>query len=472
MSAYSSLTFRPYHGSGSPAAVFAAAAVAWMAVVAACAQPPAGDGKDDLRSPTPPSTGEREPRRVRFATGVLIDWSVPLVEMEAIVVLRQGALELFACSPQTREHESILCVRARPRDVFHAMGLIGLESGNPIRYDAEKNVWHPPAGAKLSLRVEYQAEGKTHIVPASEWLVDVETKKTPKSLEWIFSGSRTFGSGRFGADADGTVVCVVDFDTALIAAAGLHSAENESLWLVARTDRIPPVGTPCKLLISAARTPAIVVDLMPGGVFILRRNGKQTTPQELAGLLERGSAGQDRVQLTIEPAEGVPDDAVDRCIDALVKAGIQRSVVEVRRDSVTKEETPSTSTNPMIERSSSLIPPPECMEPTHHLWHQHAWARTMWHRDAWARTMWHRLPAGETLRQGARSPVAPATRRWTSAGSLYNRATQQWHRRPAGGLMRFDLYRFGPGDLGLRQHHLQHARAARGRNGVGVDLGR
>src|ERR1043166_8218583 len=43
-----------------------------------------------------------------FQPGVRIDWEQKAVEIDARVVLREGPLELFACSPQTKEHESIL----------------------------------------------------------------------------------------------------------------------------------------------------------------------------------------------------------------------------------------------------------------------------------------------------------------------------------------------------------------------------
>lgn len=63
--------------------------------------------------------------------------------------------------------------------------------------------------------------------------------------------------GRFGADVEGTVVCVVDFDTALIGVGGLHSADDEQLWLRANPKTIPPRGTKCRLIIAAAEASAV-----------------------------------------------------------------------------------------------------------------------------------------------------------------------------------------------------------------------
>lgn len=189
----------------------------------------------------------------KFAPGVRIDWRRRVVEVDAVVVLRKGPLELLACSPKTREYESILAVSARPMHIFQAMGLIGLEPGSPVRYDEKHDRWLAPTGETLQLRVRYRQKDVERTVPVEHWLLDVKHGRPPKSLKWVFAGSRTLKSGRFGADVDGTVVCVVDFETALISPGARHSADNEALWLAANTKAIPPTGTTCTLLIRSAK---------------------------------------------------------------------------------------------------------------------------------------------------------------------------------------------------------------------------
>lgn len=188
----------------------------------------------------------------KFAPGVRIDWKNRRIEVDAKIVFRQGPLELLACSPKTREHESILSVAARPMHIFQAMGLIGLEPGSPASYDEQKNQWQAPRGEALSLLVRYQLDGKTHTITPRSWMREVKTRKPPKHIPWVFAGSQSVADGRFGADFDGTIVCVVDFETALICPGVLHSADNDALWLEADPDAIPPLKTPCTLLIESA----------------------------------------------------------------------------------------------------------------------------------------------------------------------------------------------------------------------------
>ncbi len=227
-----------------------------------------GGGFGDPQPAVPnPKSEIRKPRD--YAPGVRIDWGRQVVEVDAVVVLREGPLELLACSPNTREHESILVVQARPIHIYQAMGLIGLQPGSPVRYDPNTSRSYAPTGESLDLRVRYRQRSIEKTVKAEQWLLDNERGQLPKSVEWVFAGSRTLDDGRFGADQDGTVVCVVDFATALITVGSLHTADNEFLWLSANTTVIPPIGTHCTLLIRSAteRTFAIVLDVAADGTL-------------------------------------------------------------------------------------------------------------------------------------------------------------------------------------------------------------
>ena len=186
-----------------------------------------------------------------FAPGVRIDWPRKAVEVEARVVLREGPLELVLCTVGSKEHESILATAAKPRDIFQAMGLIGLEPGKPVRWDESGKKLLPPEGQKLSLNVHYTADGREVSHPVEKWLMTGAGKPVQAALTWVFSGSRVGDEGRLGADAEGTIICVVDFETAVISVGGLHAADDEQLWLRANPQTIPDRGAACRLTIAA-----------------------------------------------------------------------------------------------------------------------------------------------------------------------------------------------------------------------------
>ncbi len=200
-----------------------------------------------------PSGDQDRPRRVEFAPGVTIDWLRLQVEVAGRVVLREGLLELFACSPHTREHESIVAVAARPLHIHQALGLIGLDPGQPVTYNENEDRRVPPSGDRLEIEVRYREGDRDRTVNIWEWMADADAGAAVAPRDWVFCGSRTYPGGVFGADAEGTIICVVDFDSALVALSEAHSADNALLWVAARGDRIPPAGTPCTLLIRAAK---------------------------------------------------------------------------------------------------------------------------------------------------------------------------------------------------------------------------
>ncbi|MCH8147672.1 MAG: hypothetical protein IH987_06705 [Planctomycetes bacterium] len=263
-----------------------------------------------------------------FSDGIWIDWLHREVALEAKVVLRKGPLELLACSPDTREHESILVVLARPRDIYHAMGLIGLEPGSPVRFDSQKQHVLPPTGESLQLRIRYEEDGKERTVPASTWLRSPSLEKRIANVPWVFAGSHSTSDGRFAGDAEGTIVTLVDFESALIAVGALHTADNDALWLEAVTDAIPPVGTPCRLMISAALR-RLEVDLMPDGS--LRLDGSAVKVDEIVRRYRKVSAAGRAVQVLVRPILRTPPDVIQATVDRLEKAGLSRKNFRVQK---------------------------------------------------------------------------------------------------------------------------------------------
>ncbi len=220
--------------------------------------------------PEPTSRPATRPttRTAAFQPGVWINWPDRQVQIDATVVMRDGALELFACSPNTREYESILRVNARPWHIYQAMGLIGLRPGAPLGWDEQAQRVIPPTGETVDLFVRYTLGKQTgprrpgpsplatrpssRTVNVCDWMWDENAKRPMARRSWVFAGSIRFDDGTFAADVEGTVVAVVDFASALMALAESHTADNAALWLRPNTDQIPPVGTSCTLIIRPA----------------------------------------------------------------------------------------------------------------------------------------------------------------------------------------------------------------------------
>jgi len=332
--------------------IFLIATLSFSALGAAPPTSQPAEGKFATSQPLGPAGSGRI---VDFAPGVRIDWENLQVELDGQVVLREGLLELFACSPRTREHESVVRVRTRPLYVYQAMGLIGLEPGRPFTYDEAGERWLPPAGQEVVVEVRYRTNAGLSTVNAWDWMMDPQTRQPLPQRPFLFCGSRWYGEDAYGADVDGTVVCVVDFDTALIGLPESHSADDALLWVAPNTDRIPPEGTECTLLIRAAYPPPFIVECGRGDRYriVVRPRATQPEPRlhddwiaidELVTKLRqlrRSSAAQ---VLLLRESPAAARGAAQKLLDALRRAGFEG--VHLERDDPVPTSGPTSSVRP------------------------------------------------------------------------------------------------------------------------------
>lgn len=218
------------------------------------------------------SSANASQRVVQFQPGVRIDWTRHQVELDSEVILREGPLELFACSGGAKAHESIVMLKARPLHIFQALGLLGLQAGRPSWWDEKTRVLHRATGDPVDVLIEWQTSRGTSSAHAYEWMLDLSTDKPLRPTHWVFAGSEKLDDGSFGADLYGTVITVVDFGTSILtivppasasapaasappvppepatAPAGAatdaqHANTADDLSLIPITERIPPLRT-------------------------------------------------------------------------------------------------------------------------------------------------------------------------------------------------------------------------------------
>ncbi len=255
---------------------------------------------------------------VEYAPHLRIDWHKRRVEVDGRVVLREGMLELFACSPHTREHESIVVVEARPLRIYEALGLLGINPGHPIRYDAGGEHWVPAAGDPLRIEVRWRQDGAVRTADIGTWMRDIADDKPVPPGVWRFAGSAREGNGAFVADADGTVICVVDFSSALIALPEMKSADNAALWVRAHTPAIPPVGTPVELWLWPVEPVVMEVVVDADGRVIY--NDQATSMKRLIERLRSFQEDHAFTRVAIRAHAAAPSHLLERVRDAVERA--------------------------------------------------------------------------------------------------------------------------------------------------------
>jgi hypothetical protein len=262
----------------------------------------------------------------RLAPGVWIDWARRTVEVDAHVVLREGALEFLACLAG-KEHESVLRMDAAATHVYMALGLIGLTPGHPpaVRTDGG---YDPPAGDLVEIRVRWTEHGTSRAADGTAWLRRVEHGRVPIERAWFFGGSQTLADGTLSSDRSGVGVAIVDFPDSLLCYSRRYPSRYGALWAEANTPAIPARGTRVRMLLRAARPRARTVLVDARGVISV--DGCVCDVADLADvmLLER-ALEPGRIQVIA--AAGTLNSDVRGLEAALERAGVTAEMYRIER---------------------------------------------------------------------------------------------------------------------------------------------
>ncbi len=295
----------------------------------------------------PPVTSQPAGKVVQFAEGVKIDWGRKQVEVDSEVVLREGLLELLACSKGTKEHESILRIRARPLHVYQALGMLGVEDGQPSRFDEATRTVSPPRGSAVAVMIRVTRDGREVTEDAASWLMPRDAAKKMPAARWYFVAASPLKGERFGADIYGTVATLMPFGTSIVllapsgsiqpptsqpeAVKGVAPDDSEYAntpqdWeLVPDPKRVPAIGTRVTLVIRpAARGLGIRIDRF-GRYWIA---GREASPDDVEAAMRTAGRGT-RAYVEVEPC--TVDDDVTAALAALERGGAERSAIDVRR---------------------------------------------------------------------------------------------------------------------------------------------
>jgi biopolymer transport protein ExbD len=258
---------------------------------------------------------------IRTLPGIVIDTRAREVRLEGQVCLREGGLELLVCSEGTREHESVVVVKAKPSHVSFALAMLGLKEGRP-GFETAGGTFSPPAGDEVDISVRFTIEKKegaaatTEVREAPAWNLMrlAGSEATPiRPLEWVYVG-RQSKEALAAADREGTVVCVSNFPEAVLDVPFESTDVNADLLYAANPDVVPAVGTPAEVVIRPTgrriepRKVEIEVVLRKGEPLAL--DGK---PMDLKALREAVNAAPAEVRSAVIRAD--PDERFGRVME-------------------------------------------------------------------------------------------------------------------------------------------------------------
>lgn len=242
-----------------------------LLVATACTGQPPATQPDTRATPAGPDAPASQPADPlapptsgKGLKGITVNREAGYVDVDATVVLREGEwLELLACTPDSKEHESILTVAARPSHVHLALLMLGTEPGKPLTYEEQEDGYkiHPPRGPEVAVAVVEGEGDDAKVTPANQWVLDQETGKPMPDSMWLFTGSKVDefeGEKIYVADVNGTAITLVSFGDDLLSRnteVTDRSEGSNDAWK-ANTKLIPEVGTKVKLRLTPVKNEA------------------------------------------------------------------------------------------------------------------------------------------------------------------------------------------------------------------------
>lgn len=234
-------------------------------VLAHAEEPKPADGKEAAAKPEEVSPEMKAALEKLKLPGVKINLDEWCVDVDARVCLDDGLLELIACTKDTKEHESIIEIQAKPSHVHTALLLLGARNGSPAMQQAiDKEMTRfrhiMPSGSPVDVHLVWKEEsGQMKERPINEFILKSKGEVIPGEQQedtkpemfpthtFLFAGSMLVpqenGPKVYVCDQSGNVISISTFGDELLCLPGIHEAANEALAWQANGDALPAVDT-------------------------------------------------------------------------------------------------------------------------------------------------------------------------------------------------------------------------------------
>lgn len=210
-------------------------------------------GAASVRETDEPAKPEPERKKAEIKKNIFLETQGDKrrVLVNSVVCNRKTMLEQLLTKKGQKEHEAILSADIDARDLHAVLMVAGAEPGSTVVFQPK---FKAPTGTTIKIFLEYEKDGKKVRVKAQEWIRNLKTKKDLHT-DWVFAGSHLipdpFDKTKPPAYAAnfGDVICISNFDSALLDVPFDSSKDNDDLAFETNTERIPAEKTPVLVIL-------------------------------------------------------------------------------------------------------------------------------------------------------------------------------------------------------------------------------
>ncbi|WP_372367990.1 YdjY domain-containing protein [Candidatus Uabimicrobium sp. HlEnr_7] len=182
--------------------------------------------------------------------GINVNLEQKTIEIDGVVNMNKGLVELLATAPGGKEHESVLKLLCNPSLLHTALLLLGLETGGGGKKQGDNS---PIFGGEMYVYVSWKEKDKNKTFRAEKLVKNARTRKSMASCKWVFTGSRFRKDPRSGksiymANISGVLIATF-YDPDAIVNNPLPERADDTVFY-ANNEILPKKGTAIKVTFS------------------------------------------------------------------------------------------------------------------------------------------------------------------------------------------------------------------------------
>lgn len=178
---------------------------------------------------------------------IKIDAKNRVITVPGKVNMQKGMIELLACGPGGKTHESVLVLDVVPYYLQVSLLLLGLNYIGGLQVQGDTTV---PKGDSVYVWVSWKTPDGTDTTVRGEDLAwDIPRKASMQHTAWIFTGSK-MSDGKYMADVEKSLITTYR-DPFTILDNPLSTGDDDEIYRV-NNDLTPPKGTPVTVTIKPA----------------------------------------------------------------------------------------------------------------------------------------------------------------------------------------------------------------------------
>jgi hypothetical protein len=178
---------------------------------------------------------------------IKIDSKNRVLTIPGKINMQKGMIELLACAPGGKTHETVVVMDVVPYHLQVALILLGLNYIGGLSVQGDTLT---PKGDSVDVFVTWTKNGQDTTVRAEDFAWDIPAGKSMAHTPWVFAGSKMY-EGKYMADVEKSLITTYH-DPFTILDNPLSTGRDDETYKV-NDLLVPPKGTPVTITIKPIR---------------------------------------------------------------------------------------------------------------------------------------------------------------------------------------------------------------------------